>query len=81
MVVDNTEQLKSVENRITEARQQAAVKQFDSEAVKNELSEKLREFDIDENADGDEYIFFEGRMMKRSTLLRMKREVTESEMN
>ncbi len=81
MVVDNTEQLKSVENRITEARQQAAVKQFDAEAVKNELSEKLREFDIDENADGDEYIFFEGRMMKRGTLLRMKREVTESEMN
>ena len=41
---------------------------------------KLKTFEIDENADGDEYLFFEGRMIKRSVLIRMKNEVLESEL-
>ena len=39
-----------------------------------QLDEDLKNLEIDENADGDEYIFYNGKMMKRSVLLKMKRE-------
>lgn len=81
MVIDNTEQLKNVENRIAEERQKRSPGQHNADTSNNELYEKLRNFEIDENADGDEYIFFEGRMIKRSVLLRMKQEAMESEMS
>lgn len=80
MVVDNTAAVRQVEQKIQDAQQKNAPKKFDSDGIKREFNEKLKSFEIDENADGDEYIFFEGRMIKRSVLLRMKQEVLESEM-
>ena len=80
MVIDNTAEIRNIENKIEETRQKKEPKKFDSDSVKDEFSEKLKNFEIDENADGDEYLFFEGRMIKRSVLIRMKNEVLESEL-
>ncbi len=80
MVIDNTAEIRNIENKIEETRQKKEPKKFDSESVIDEFSEKLKNFDIDENADGDEYLFFEGRMIKRSVLIKMKNEVLEREL-
>lgn len=81
MVVDNTAAVKQVEQKLEDAKQKNTPKQFDSDGIKREFNEKLKSFEIDESADGDEFLFFEGRMIKRSVLIRMKHEVLESEMN
>ena len=80
MVIDNTAEIKNIDSKIDETRKKKEPKKFDSEAIKNEFNEKLKQFEFDENGDGEEYLFFEGRMIKRSVLLRMKNEVLESEM-
>ncbi len=80
MVIDNTAEIKNIDSKIDETRKKKEPKKFDSKAIKNEFNEKLKQFEFDENGDGDEYLFFEGRMIKRSVLLRMKNEVLESEM-
>ena len=41
-------------------------------------AEEFLSLDIDENMDADEYIFFNGKMVKRSVILKMKKEQEES---
>ena len=41
--------------------------------------DELKKLEIDENADMDEYVYFNGRMMKRSILLKLKNEALEEE--
>lgn len=53
---------------------------FDEEDVEQELDKNLIKLDIDESADGDEYIFYNGKMVKRSVLLKLKKEAEEKEM-
>ena len=46
--------------------------------VQSELDE-LKKLEIDENADMDEYVYYNGRMMKRSALLKLKKEALEED--
>ena len=41
--------------------------------------DELKKLEIDENADMDEYVYYNGRMMKRSTLLKLKKEALEED--
>ncbi|HCA04494.1 MAG TPA: hypothetical protein DEO32_01210 [Ruminococcaceae bacterium] len=80
MVIDNSEAITDIDQKIAETEKKREPKKLDTDSIKNEFNEKLKSFEIDENADGDEYLFFEGRMLKRSVLLKMKQEVIESEL-
>ena len=39
---------------------------------KKNIAEGFSDIDVDENADGDEYIYYNGKMVKRSVLLKLK---------
>ena len=41
--------------------------------------EELKKLEIDESADMEEYIYFNGRMMKRKTVLKLKQEALEND--
>ena len=41
------------------------------------VAEDYSDLEIDESADGDEFIFYNGKMMKRSYLLKLKKEAEE----
>lgn len=46
--------------------------------MKSLLQKIIRiDLEIDESADGDEFIFYNGKMMKRSYLLKLKKEAEE----
>ena len=81
MIIDNTEQSKSVDEKIAKKQMEAKQNRADAEKAKKELYEQLKKLEIDENADGEEYIYFNGRMIKRSVLIQMKKEAEESELN
>ncbi len=52
---------------------------FDDNLEENENpAEEFLSLDIDENMDADEYIFFNGKMVKRSVILKMKKEQEKS---
>ena len=56
------------------------VKMMSSTGVKLHIStvaEDYSDLEIDESADGDEFIFYNGKMMKRSYLLKLKKEAEE----
>lgn len=82
MVIDNSEAIIDIDNKIEETKQKRNPKKTSDEdnAVKKEFNEKLLNFEIDESGDGEEYLFFDGRMIKRSVLLKMKKEAMESEL-
>lgn len=42
------------------------------EAPQKNIAEGLLNIEVDENADGDEYIYYNGKMVKRSVLLKLK---------
>ena len=50
---------------------------FDEENTVDEFTKELASFEIDETKDGDEFIFFNGKMIKRSVLIKMKKEAKE----
>lgn len=69
MIVDGDSISRSIDKKMENRRRG----QFYDDDEK-QLDEDLKNLEIDENADGDEYIFYNGKMMKRSVLLKMKRE-------
>ena len=42
------------------------------EAPKKNIAEGFSDIEVDESADGDEYIYYNGKMVKRSVLLKLK---------
>ena len=72
MIVDGESVSKSIDKKIENKKM--GQRQNADEEAERQISEELKKLEIDENADGDEYIFFNGKMMKRSVLLKMKKD-------
>ena len=68
MIVDRDSKSKTIDKKMENRRKG----QFrdDEEPVAEDYSD----LEIDESADGDEFIFYNGKMMKRSYLLKLKKE-------
>ena len=75
MVTDKAAQGKAVDRKIEEKRRE--LEQRKKAVVP--VDDEIKKLEIDESADGDEYIYYKGKMVKRSVLLRMKQETTEGE--
>ena len=71
MIVDKDSKSKTIDKKMENRRKG----QFrdDEEPVVEDYSD----LEIDESADGDEFIFYNGKMMKRSYLLKLKKEAEE----
>ena len=71
MIVDRDSKSKTIDKKMENRRKG----QFrdDEEPVAEDYSD----LEIDESADGDEFIFYNGKMMKRSYLLKLKKEAEE----
>ena len=54
---------------------------IENKPSQRELDEELKKLDIDSSADGDEYIYYNGKMVKRSVLLKLQKDANESEMD
>lgn len=67
MIVDKDSKSKTIDKKMENRRKG----QFrdDEEPVAEDYSD----LEIDESADGDEFIFYNGKMMKRSYLLKLKK--------
>lgn len=78
MIYDKDSKSKEVSKKISDKRSE--LNDIKEQRQKTEIDEELKELDIDSSADGDEYIYYKGRMIKRSVLLRMQQESNESEM-
>lgn len=77
MIVDKDKKNKSIDNKIENRRKGQF---FDDETEEVVIDENLLKLEIDESADGDEYIFYNGKMVKRSVLLKLKKEAEEKEL-
>lgn len=75
MIVDRDSKSRAIDKKIENKRKG----QLNDEKDKPDISEELANIEIDENADGDEFIFYNGKMMKRSYLLKLKKEALEKE--
>ena len=78
MIADNSAESKNVDKKISNKRSELADKKNKNKPVQSELDE-LKKLEIDENADMDEYVYYNGRMMKRGTLLKLKKEALEED--
>lgn len=76
MIVDNTQESRNVDKKISDKRSELADRRNKNKSAVTDLDE-LKKLEIDENADMDEYIYFNGRMMKRETLLKLKKQALE----
>ena len=47
-------------------------------ADKDEMKQALKNFEIDESIPDDEYIYFNGRMVKKSVIVKLKQESEEN---
>ena len=52
---------------------------IDEEDEENNIAEEFLDLDVEENKDGDEYIFYNGKMVKRSVIIKMKKEREKAE--
>ena len=52
---------------------------IDEEDEGNNIAEEFLDLDVEENKDGDEYIFYNGKMVKRSVIIKMKKEREKAE--
>lgn len=52
---------------------------YDDEPEDNVIPEDFDNIEIDENKDGDEYIFYNGKMIKRSVLIKLKQQAQKKE--
>lgn len=71
MITDKSERSQAIDAKIKETK--TGVKQAD----KDEMKEALKNFEIDDSVPDDEYIYFNGRMMKKSVIIKLKQESEE----
>lgn len=78
MIVDNSAQSRNVDKKMSEKRSELADRKNKNKPVTPDI-EELKKLEIDESADMEEYIYFNGRMMKRKTVLKLKQEALEND--
>ena len=72
MIVDKDSKSKSIDKKMENRRNG----QFNDNEEEPD-TEDFSGLDLDESADGDEFIFYNGKMMKRSYLIKLKKEAEE----
>ena len=72
MIVDKDSKSKSIDKKMENRRNG----QFNDNEEEPD-TEDFSALDLDESADGDEFIFYNGKMMKRSYLIKLKKEAEE----
>lgn len=77
MIVDKDEKSKTIDKKI-ENRKKGNF--FDDEEKPN-IADSFSELEVDESRDGDEYIYYNGKMVKRSILVKLKKDAEEKENN
>lgn len=70
MIVDNGEKSREIDRKIENRKN--GIFEDEEEAPKKNIAEGFSDIEVDENADGDEYIYYNGKMVKRSVLLKLK---------
>lgn len=77
MVADNTEQSEAVDQKLSKKQQE--LQEIKNKQKKKELNEELKKLDLDADGDDSEYVYFNGRMVKRSVIRKLQQEAMESE--
>lgn len=75
MIVDKSKKINRIDEKIENRRQ--GIFYDDEEEEKPNYAEEFASVDIDESGNMEEYIYFNGKMVKRGVLLRMKKEAME----
>lgn len=78
MIADNSAESKNVDKKLSDKRSELADRKNKNKPVQPNYDE-LKKLEIDESADMDEFVYFNGRMMKRGTLLKLKKEALNKE--
>lgn len=76
MITDREAQTRKVDKRLSE--KYTELENLRRKKAEEDTADQLRKLEIDESADGDEYLYFNGKMIKRSVLIKMKHAAEES---
>lgn len=76
MLTDTSNRSKRIDEKIA-AKQGGQANASPEE--KKELKESIKNLEIDDSLSDDEYVYFNGRMVKKSVILKMKQDISESE--
>ena len=74
LLVSKEERQKAIEKEMLYKKNPNLKKQEEAK----QINEDLADVENDENANGDEYFFHNGKMIKRSTLIKQKKEAGET---
>lgn len=78
MIIDRDAQRQEIDKKMSDKRSEIADRKNGKKSAPP-VDEDLKKLEIDASADGDEYIYYHGRMVKRSVLLKLQQEAKESE--
>lgn len=74
MITEVSDQAQELKAKETDARKQGK----DPAQSQKEFMESVRSFELDESLPDDEYVYFNGRMVKKSVIKKLKEEANES---
>ena len=80
MIVENDKKIDTIDKKI-ENRRNGKMTDTNSDTAKGKYDEILNDIDIDEISDSDEYIYYNGKMVKKSVILKLKKDAEEKENN
>ena len=78
MIVSKNEKSQAIDKKM-ENRRNGQFIDYEEESEKPSIEQDFSDVDIDESKDGDEYIYYKGKMIKRSVLLKLKKEAENKE--
>ena len=78
MIVSKNEKSQAIDKKM-ENRRNGQFIDYEEEPEKPSIEQDFSDVDIDESKDGDEYIYYKGKMIKRSVLLKLKKEAENKE--
>ena len=77
MVTDSAGEARNVDKKILEKRRE--LEEYKRRKARESVSEDLDKIELDDSADDDAYIYFNGKMMKKSVLRKMKQDAEKKE--
>ena len=77
MIVSKNEKSQAIDQKMENRRNGQFID--DDEPKKPSIEQDFSDVDIDESKDGEEYIYYKGKMVKRSVLLKLKKEAENKE--
>ena len=80
MIVENDKKIDTIDKKV-ENRRNGKMTDTNSDNSKGKYDEILNDIDIDEISDSDEYIYYNGKMVKKSVILKLKKDAEEKENN